>query len=396
MEERVRTAHDGPVTGHDGTARALGASLSAAALAAQLAGCAGHTPAEPGIGAAVAWDELPGWSEDNHAQAWPALARTCTKAETLDAPWQDVCAAAARLPAPTDARARRFFEAHFRPHRVRGVAGRTHGLITGYYEPYLRGSLTPSERYPYPIYGTPPDLLHVDLDAVLPELANRRVRARLTEGRVVPYYSRAQIDSAQQPLRGNELLWVDDRDALFFLHVQGSGRVGLDDGRTLGVGYADHNGHPYRSIGRVLADAGEIELDAVTLFSIREWLRRHPDRAADLLNANPSYVFFRLRSDTAAGPVGTFGVGLTPERSIAIDARVIPLGVPVWLDTTLPAGDQTTYRRLTFAQDTGGAITGALRADVFWGHGERAERMAGRMKQPGRLFVLLPRDQPLP
>lgn len=361
-------------------------------LAAALAGCM-LAPPGPGIGRPVDYSELDGWLLDNHAEAWTGLLRSCTRLD--DQPlWQPLCAAARDLSAPDDARARAFFEHWFVPHPVYGRDGKRQGLITGYYEPLLLGSRSQSQRFRYPLYGRPQDLLTIDLTDVYPDLKGRRLRGKLRGNRVIPYHSRAQLDREPGLLAGNELLWVDDPVALFFLHVQGSGRVLMTDGSMLGVGYADQNGHPYRSIGRELIEMGEIERDDVTMFSIRHWLRENPKRAESVLHRNPSFVFFQLREAPTEGPKGSLNVTLMPERSIAVDRSVIPLGTPVWIETSLPDEGQTTYRRLTHAQDTGGAIKGQVRVDMFWGRGERAETMAGRMKQPLRLFVLLPKDPP--
>jgi membrane-bound lytic murein transglycosylase A len=211
---------------------------------------------------------------------------------------------------------------------------------------------------------------------------------------VVPYYTRAEIEGPQRPLAGNELVWVDDAVDRFFLHVQGSGRVRLPDGEILALDYADQNGHRYVAIGKVLVERGVMPLEEVSLPSLRAWLAAHPDKRRGLFNANPSYVFFRLRDARRPEPIGTLGVPLTPRRSLAVDPDHIPLGLPVWLATRLPAGDhgggEPPFRRLVFAQDTGGAINGAVRADLFTGQGLPAEWLAGRMKQDGRLFMLEP------
>ncbi len=363
-------------------------SLMIAAIA--LNGCAWLAP-PPGISGAVAWRDLPAWNQDRHAESWPALLHSCKRLARQDQSWAQVCGAAHGLSAPNDTQAREFFETWFTPHKVRGAGWRTRGLITGYYEPLLRGRFTPSKQFRYPIYARPKDLLIVDLSELFPELKDKRVRGKLIGNKVVPYYNRQQIDTQQGLLAGQELIWVDDPVALFFLHIQGSGRVELPDGRTAAVGYADQNGHPYRSIGRELIAMGELASEDVNMFTIRDWLRDHSHRAEALFHRNPSYVFFALRPAQQAGPVGSLNVPLTAQRSLAVDRNVIPLGVPVWLDTTRPGTNSEPYRRLVLAQDTGGAIKGPVRADLFWGHGASAERMAGLMKQPGRLFVLLPK-----
>ena len=356
---------------------------------AVLYNCA--APPTPGIGEAVNWSQLTGWQDDRHAESWSALLRSCSKLDGRTA-WVALCHAADRISDPTDEEAREFYEHWFSAHGIYAQGGGRTGLITGYYVPLLSGSLEQTGQYRFPIYRRPEDLLTIELSGLYPELKGRRIRGRLSDNKVIPYYSRASLESNPQLLRGYEMLWVDDPVALFFLHVQGSGRIALPDGSVLGVGYADQNGHPYRSIGKELIDMGELEKDEVNLFSIRNWLRDNPSRAAGLLDRNPSYVFFSERPTPDEGVFGALDVPLVAQRSIAVDPDVIPLGAPVWLETSLPTNSRP-YQRLMMAQDTGGAIKGQIRADVFWGKGERAERMAGMMKQRGRLYVLLPRAQ---
>jgi len=309
--------------------------------------------------------------------------------------WQEVCDLAMQTGELGDAEARSFFELHFEVRPVYAEGGETQGLITGYYEPMLRGSRERTGEFIYPLYGVPEDLLVVDLGALYPQLNGLRLRGKLDGNRVVPYYDREQLDRDEALLQGREILWVDSPVDAFFLHVQGSGLVELTDGSVVAVGYAEQNGHPYQSIGRLLVQMGELQLEEVTLFTIREWLQANPARAAALLSKNPSYVFFELKDSIAEGPTGSLNVALTPRRSIAVDRSVIPLGAPVWLQTTLPDDAQSPLNRLMLAQDTGGAIKGNVRADVFWGRGDEAERMAGLMKQQGELFVLLPRGYSL-
>ena len=203
------------------------------------------------------------------------------------------------------------------------------------------------------------------------------------------------FDGPDAPLRGKEIVWVDDPFDLFFLQIQGSGRIVLDTGETIRVGYAEQNGHPYRAIGRVLIDRGELTREEVSMQSIKAWLLSNRDRSAALLNTNPSYVFFRELPATADGPPGALGVALTPGRSIAVDPRHVPLGLPVFISAN-SAGGTRILNRLTVAQDTGGAIRGAVRADFFWGAGETAEREAGHMKDRLRMWVLLPHGHPIP
>ncbi len=346
-------------------------------------------PKPPGIGEVIRFGQLPNWPQDNHAQAWPALLSQCGRLSKQQNEWQKICAAANTLAAPTNAAAKAFFEQYFEPHAIYGKEGTRRGLFTGYFEPLLFGHTEATEKYRYPAYRLPDDLLIVDLAEIYPEFKGKRVRARLQGNRVIPYFSRSEIESPSAPLQGNELLWVDNKEALFFLHIQGSGRVQMQDGRTLGLGYANQNGHRYFAIGKELVNMGVLAKEEVNMFSIRKWLQDNPAKADDVLNKNPSYIFFSVRAEVDAGPVGSLNVPLTPVRSVAIDQKIIPLGTPLWIQTTLPDGQ--AFTRLVFAQDTGGAINGPVRADVFFGAGERAEFLAGNMKQAGTMYALLPK-----
>ena len=376
-----------------------GPGLGLALIAGLLSGCVSWFAPPPGIGRAMAFSDLPGWERGHHAVAWPALLKSCDKlappapmasTRPADPAWDSLCRDARSLAAPDDVQARAFFETHFRAHRINGDGSRD-GLVTGYYEPVLNGSFTRSERFRYPLYRRPDNLVTVDLARVYPELKGKPLRGRLDGHRVVPYFSRAEIgDTQKNPLAGNELLWVDDPVEAFILQVQGSGRVRLPDGSQVAVGYADQNGYPYRSLGARLIELGLMKREDVTLTSVRDWLAAHPDETESLLNSNPSYIFFALRDAGLGGPLGSLGVVLTPEASVAVDPAFIPLGTPVWLDTTYSDGRK--LRRLAMAQDTGGAIKGAVRADLFLGQGSDAGRVAGEMKQVGRLYVLLPKQ----
>jgi membrane-bound lytic murein transglycosylase A len=377
-------------------------ALKLVLMAGLLSGCVTWFAPPAGIGHKVAFSDLPDWEQGQQAAAWPALLKSCDKlapppaagsASSSDPAWDRLCRDARALTAPDDAQARAFFEAHFRAHRVNGDGTRD-GLITGYYEPVLNGSFTRSDRYRYPLYRRPDNLVTVDLASLYPELRGKPLRGRLQGNRLVPYFSRAEIgDGKKNPLAGNELLWVEDPVEAFVVQVQGSGRVRLPDGSQVAIGYADQNGYPYRSLGSRLIELGAMKREDVTLTRIRDWLTAHPEETESLLNSNPSYIFFTLRDASLDGPLGALGVALTPERSVAVDPAFIPLGVPVWLDTTYPDG--RALQHLAMAQDTGGAIKGAVRADLFLGQGGDAGRLAGEMKQAGRLYVLLPR-QPEP
>ncbi len=303
--------------------------------------------------------------------------------------WAAVCEAATSIPADDEIAVRAFIEARFVPHRVVAPGGAAEGLLTGYYEPLLRGSRSPDTRYRHPLYAPPDDLVTVDLAAVAPDTRNLRLKGRLNGRKLVPYWSRAEIDEGRAPLTGRELAWVDDVLDLFFLQIQGSGRIRLPDGTLMRVGYADQNGHPYRSVGRLLVERGELALDAASMQGIRDWARGNPDKLAGLLAENPSYVFFRELPAGNDGPPGSLGVPLTAGRSLAVDPAAVPMGAPVFVDSVMP-GTNAPLRRLLAAQDTGGAIKGSVRADFFWGFGDEAGALAGRMRQPLRLWVLLP------
>ena len=344
-------------------------------------------PLEP-----VAFETLTGWNEGEQAAAWNALLVSCQALRWREV-WRGVCARAMEHRAPSDEAARRFLQDHFVPWRLANPDGALEGLVTGYYEPLIRGSRVRAAPYVYPLYAPPDDLLTIDLSATNPELRGMRLRGRMEGRRIVPYYSRAEIARGAAPVAGKEIVWVDDPIEAFFLQIQGSGRVRLESGETLRVGYADQNGHPFLSIGRYLVERGELKLGEASMQTIKSWAAANPRRLEELLNQNPSFVFFReLPLDNPVnGPVGALGVPLTAGRSIAVDPRYVPLGAPVFLATTHPAS-ATPLNRLVLAQDTGGAIRNPVRADFFWGFGAEAGAQAGRMRQQGRMWVLLPKE----
>jgi membrane-bound lytic murein transglycosylase A len=343
---------------------------------------------------ATGWDALPNWRDDNPQLAWSAFLASCGALKN-QAAWQAVCGVATALGEPSRETLYRFFETNFTPYQVVNADGGDSGLVTGYYEPLLNGSRTRSARYHVPVYGVPDDLLVIDLAEVYPELKNMRLRGRVDGKRIVPYFNRAQIETGAAPVTGKEIVWVEDSVELFFMQIQGSGRVKLDNSGTIALGYAEQNGYPYRSIGRLLVDRGDLPLEKASMQGIKTWAKQNPDKLQDLLNYNASYVFFREMPPNLPGPLGALGVPLTARRSIAVDARYIPLGAPVFLATTMPNSRQPLYR-LMLAQDTGGAIRGAVRADFFWGFGDEATALAGRMRQSGKMWVLLPNGYPLP
>ena len=273
-------------------------------------------------------------------------------------------------------------------------------MLTGYYEPLLKGSRTKSANYLYPLYKQPADLITVELAELYPELKGKRVRGKLVQdkeghNKLIPYATRADIDSAPTPLAGHELVWIDDLVDGFFLQVQGSGIIKFENGQQMHVGYADQNGHAYNSIGRILIERGELTKDQAGMQGIKNWARNNPAKLRELLNANPSYVFFTELPVGLSGPLGALGVPLAAERSVAIDPKYVPLGAPIFLSSTQP-NTPSPLKRLMVAQDTGGAIKGGVRADYFWGAGDAAGKMAGSMKQQGKIWVLLPKGFVLP
>ena len=337
----------------------------------------------------ASWADLPGWGRDSLRPSLEAFLQGCPALEKQDV-WKGVCAGAQTLGAASERDIAAFFELNFDPHQVLNADDSATGMVTGYYEPLLHGSRVRTDRFRYPIYGVPRDLLVIDLASVYPELKYRRLRGRLEGNRVVPYAARGDIDNDAGALKGDEIAWVDDPIEVFFLHIQGSGQVELENGERVRVGYADQNGHPFRSLGRLLIERREIPPERASMQGIKDWARRNPRKVREFLNANPSYVFFRELPGDSGGPIGALGVPLTAERSIAVDPRVVPLGVPVYLATTWP-NTSDPLNRLTVAQDTGGAIAGAARVDFFWGFGDAAGAQAGKMRQAGRIWVLLPK-----
>ena len=342
----------------------------------------------------VDWTAVAFWKDDKTGEAWAAFMRSCSTLVKRTA-WQGVCTAAAGLAAPDDAAVRAFFEQRFQPYLATQEDGSIEGLVTGYYEPLLKGDRVRTARARYPLYAAPDDLVTVDLASLYPELKNLRLRGRVVDNKLVPYPSRKEIESAAgNSFNGKPIAWANDPVDLFFLQIQGSGRIELPDGSHMRVGYADHNGHPYQSIGKLLVERGELKLEKASMQGIKNWGEKHPDKLPELLASNPSFVFFRELPNGLPGPLGALGVPLTGGRSIAVDPRFLPLGAPVFLATTQPNSPQP-LNRLVMAQDTGSAIRGGVRADFFWGFGNEAGELAGRMKQRGRMWVLLPKDFPL-
>lgn len=340
----------------------------------------------------ASWDALPAVSDADLQAGFAAWRSACVRLKA-DAVWGATCAQAATLaPAPDAAAIRGFLQQHLQVYSLRVDGGSPDGLITGYYEPVYPGSLIRTDTANVPVYGVPNDLIVVNLDTIYPELKGKRLRGRL-EGRVLKPYDDAATIGAQG-LDAPVIAWLTDPMDLQFLQIQGSGRVRLADGSQLRLGYADQNGRPYRAIGRWLVEQGELKKEDVTMGSIAAWAKAHPERVTDLLASNPSYVFFGRNPDSNEGPRGSLNVPLTAGYSVAIDRKVIPLGSLLWLSTTRPDGSSVV--RPVAAQDTGGAIAGEVRADLFWGTGDEAGKLAGDMKQKGNIWLLWPKEMPLP
>jgi len=346
--------------------------------------------------------DLPGWPEQEISALAPAFRKSC--ARILRAPsarpfgpleqagtygdWQPLCAAFEALPAGNPQALQTFFEANFTPYQV--LAGKeATGLFTGYYESSLHGSRTQQGPYQYPLYKRPDDLVMVHLGQFREDLKGRRIAGRVINGTLKPYEAREEIVNGDWPHNDEVLLWVDNPIDAFFVQIQGSGLVELDDGTLMRIGYAGQNGHPYYAIGRELIKREHLTKEDVSMQSIRRWLAANPEEGAEIMNTNASYVFFRELSGD--GPKGGSGVELTPKRSLAIDRTLLSYGLPLWVDIAHPVRGQPNLQKLMIAQDTGGAIRGPVRGDVFWGHGKLAEQLAGQMKSKGRYWVLLPR-----
>jgi len=322
---------------------------------------------------AVSWQALPGWQEDDLTQAWPAWLKSCDalRRRSSEVNWRQVCAQATSLSGRDEQAIRRYFENYFQAYEIRNNSGSETGLVTGYYEPVMNGSLTRSSVYSVPLYAYPS--------------AWKKMKPN-------PGPTRADL-MASGMLKGSEIAWVQDPVAAAFMQIQGSGKIRLEDGRVMRLGFAGTNDQPFKSFAQWLLDHKEITRSEATMQGISQWARRNPDRVNEMLNANPRFVFFKElpgNMEADLGPNGALGVPLTAERSIAIDLQAMPLGAPVFLATTKPLSTQP-LQKLVMAQDTGKAIVGGVRADYYWGSGEAAGEMAGRMKQNGKMWLLLPR-----
>lgn len=318
--------------------------------------------------------------------ALAALKMNCTRIAARQG-WQSLCQDLAQDD-PKDAQA--FFQTHFTPYRVLTKAQKT-GLMTGYYEPLLKGSKTRHGPYQYPLYTPPSDLIIVDLASLYPQLKGLRLRGKLQGRHLVPYDTRQDIEE-RSDLPAQVLAWVNDPAEAFFLQIQGSGRIELEDHSLIRVGYADQNGHPYKAIGKTLIERGALKPNELSMQSIQAWARAHPNALASVLNTNPSYVFFNERfGDPKLGPIGALGVPLTPESSVAVDTSIWQLGIPFFINAE-QTNPNLHLARPVVAQDTGGAIRGPIRFDFFWGYGDEAGQQAGRQKSDVLAWVLVPKS----
>ena len=379
--------------------------------------------ASPGGGAAykvVTFGELPGWQFQRFTDSLRAFQKGCDKLKVQPA-WRNVCVQAAQTPSH-HLSAKAFFEHYFTPWQVSGN-GQQAGTVTGYYEPVLHGDIHPTSRARFPIYGVPSDFVSVDLPASLrrskgvvhvqPTGQNSGVisssgsytanlsqfpiteRSKALKGRFagnqfVPYYTRSQINGGALTGRAPVLGYADDAVELFFMHVQGSGRLKTPDGKYVRLAFADKNEYPYQSIGRYMADRGYLTLGQTSMQGIKGYMQQNPQKLAEVLGQNPSYVFFRqLQGSSDDGPIGALGTPLVGQYAGAVDRHYITLGAPLFVATTHP-NSRRALNRLIMAQDTGSAIKGAVRVDYFWGYGDEAGETAGKMKSPGYVWELLP------
>ncbi len=330
----------------------------------------------------VSFYEIEDFYNDDLNKALEVFVKACKRSKKNEL-FQGVCQEAANTQNGKD-----FFISNFHAYKLIDSKGTDEGVITGYYEPLLNGSLQKDERFKYPIYKTPKDMITVDLSSVYPELKKYRLRGKVIGNKLVPYDSREQLE-----LTPNENLepicYVDDKFELFLLHIQGSGKVKLQDGTTLNIGYANQNGRRYKSVGKFMLQNGFIAKNNASIQGMKEFFDNNPQKVDEILNHNESYIFFR---ESSQGATGSLGVELTKKRNLAVDRRYIPLGMPVFISTLNPVTKEK-INKLTVAADTGGAIKGEIRADYFWGYGDEALEYAGRMKEKGKLYILIPKDK---
>ena len=355
----------------------------------------------------VSFSQLPGWRQDDHSAAFATFQRSCRKLISRQVSFASagktarpdkllsVCEATRKIKTPLGRDvARAFFETHFTPHQMYAIGHK--GLLTGYYEPELKGSRIKTPLFKVPVYRRPPDLVKLKRRTGYGKKFKGLLAARQTENGLEPYPTREGIDKGALVGRSLELLFVEDEVDFFFLQIQGSGRIVLPDGKRIRIGYDARNGYPYTSIGKVMIARGLATKEEMSLKTIKTWLRDYPEHARVLMWENKSYIFFRELSDRQGrnGPLGAMDLPLTPGRSLAVDTRYHALGSPIYVvSAKLSHGGRNGFRRLMVAQDVGSAIKGAERGDIYWGSGEKAGKLAGRTAHKGRFFVLLPKGR---
>ncbi|RDI42056.1 murein transglycosylase A [Aquicella lusitana] len=383
----------------------IGASLLIVALAVVFA-FHHFRPSSPSMRLdKTTFNRLHGWNQDNLALAFTAFKQSCTEIlkRQPDQPfgppqaasvrdWQTICYAANRLKTINMITARQFFENWFEPYLVKNGSS-TQGLFTGYYLPLLFVNLQKNGQYTVPIYGLPNDLVQVNLGEFQPAFKGKSIVGQLKNHRLRPYPDRQAIETGAIDGKAKVLFWSNNAIDVFFAQIQGSAMVQLPNHQQLLIGYAGHNGRPYTAIGSVLVANHALDKQHLSMDAIRAWLTEHPDQTQPVLNHNASYVFFKVLK--GHDPLGTEHVPLTTGRSLAVDKRYLPLGAPIWLETDrplYPSKEATVpLRQLFIAQDTGGAINGIVRGDVYWGAGEKAAFVAGHMKSIGQYWILLPK-----
>jgi membrane-bound lytic murein transglycosylase A len=397
--------------------------LSTAAVAASLHSTNNQKPSNPSIQKLVPalelsgpikipnaqiepvdWHDLDGWTNDDQAAAFAAFLVSCrTIVKTMtppDAPalyvaLQAVCRRALAAPPLNSGQARAFFEDNFRPVRIAKL-GESTGLLTGYYEPIVAGSRFPTQDFTVPVYRRPPDLVSPGLPTNVAFPNKGRAVRLVSKGQYVPYYERAEIEDGVLDGKHLEICWLRDPIDLLFIQIQGSARVRLEDGVMLRINYDAHNGQPYTAVGRLLVEQKFVARDEMSMDKIRDWMFAHPEDAKALRRANKSFIFFRvtgLSDDDEA--IGGEGIHLTAGRSIAVDRPTHVYGIPFFIEANLPIADETSttpFRRLMIAQDTGSAIVGPARADLYFGAGDQAGRIAGRLRNQGKFTMLIPRE----
>ncbi|MEA3497556.1 MAG: MltA domain-containing protein [Campylobacterota bacterium] len=350
-------------------------------------GCAQKIEQKPEISKAnlqkASWEDLDGYESDDLNLALDVFKKDCAGSKKYKN-LKNVCHLS-----KNKQDANKFFKTNFTPYKLISDDNKDSGLITGYYEPLLFGSLTKTEKYQHPIYATPKDLLTIDLSKVYPELKKYRLRGKLVGNRIIAYETREELEQGKNK-NLEPICYVDDKIDLFFLQIQGSGKVQLENGTILNIGYGQQNGRKYYSIGRKLIELGIIDKKDISLQTIKRWLKENPNKIDEILNLNNSYIFFRNSEKSATG---SLGIELVANRNLAVDRSYIPLGFPVFINTTNPINNKE-INQLMVAADTGGAIKGEIRADFFFGNGKMAEELAGKMKQTGKLYIFIPNNLP--